>query len=129
MPFGRGAVVSLGLAVILGGGACTDTCTADVACGTQVIVDMSSLTAPIATLVADSPCSFSFTNSGEVVVSKDPPIGNPTGSCQIHATLTDGSTWVAVMSWAPDTSACCNGSSRNVGPPPMFTRDNSDGGM
>ena len=62
MPFGGGAVVSLGLAVILVSGACApDVCTSDLVCGAWSIVDMSSLTAPIVTVTADSPVPPSMT--------------------------------------------------------------------
>ena len=90
MAFGRGTVVGLALAVTLVGGACgPDVCTADVACYAGGIVDTSSLTAPIASLTADPSCSV--TNDGEVLVMVNGSYGNPTsGSCQIHATLTDG---------------------------------------
>jgi hypothetical protein len=126
MLFGCRAVVSLGLAASLAGACGPDVCTADLACGAQSTVDMSLLTAPIATLSADAPCSA--TDKADVMVTMNGSFGGSAGSCQIHATLTDGSTWVAVLSWVPDTSVCCHGSTHNVGPRPQFMRDNSDGG-
>lgn len=50
--------------------------------------------------------------------------GNNPGSCHIHATLADGSTWVAVLSWAfGSTGPCRPEVTYNVGPPPVFTRE------
>ena len=54
--------------------------------------------------------------------------GGASGSCQIHTTLADGSTWVAILSWAPNGgSGCCAHSTHAVGPAPMFTRGNAGG--
>jgi hypothetical protein len=131
MPFGLGAVISLGVAVTVAGAACGATvCTGDCAAAGG-IVDQSSLTSPIVTLAADPPCSITQApadGSGEIFVGvrdSDPPTA---GSCQIHATLADGSTWVAILSWAPNGgSGCCANSTHAVGPAPMFTRGNAGG--
>jgi hypothetical protein len=51
--------------------------------------------------------------------------GTGSGSCQIYATLADGSTWVAALSWAfGDIGPCCHNVNYNVGPAPVFTRGN-----
>jgi hypothetical protein len=131
MSFGLGPVVSLGTAVILAGGACGATvCNVDCAAAGGSI-DQSSLTSPIVTLTADPPCSITQApadGGGEIFVSvhdSDPPTS---GSCQIHTTLADGSTWVAILSWAPNGgSGCCAHSTHAVGPAPMFTRGNAGG--
>ena len=86
-------------------------------------IDQSYLTSPIVTLTADPPCAVTQApadGGGEIFVGA-PVSGTPTtGSCQIHARLADGSSLVAVFSWAPADSGCCRGSIGTVGPTPMF---------
>jgi hypothetical protein len=133
MPFRFGHVAALGTAVILMGGACgSSVCTADCAANNfaGAAINQSSLTSPIVTLTADTPCSVTGApadGGGEIFVSAQASGPLTSGSCQIHATLADGSTWVAAFSWAPSNSGCCRGSIGSVGPAPMFIRAN-DGG-
>lgn len=120
------------LAVVLGGGACGTQakCTAECVSEAVSVIDQTSLTAPIVTLIADPSCSVTTPTpadaGGEIIVEMVPKDGAPTsGRCQVHATLADGSTWVAVLSWAPTT--CCGYTVNDVvSPYPKFTR--VDGG-
>jgi hypothetical protein len=132
VPFGVGPVVSLGIAVILGVGACGAhaTCTVYCSSGAGGLIDQTSLTAPIVTLTADPSCSVTQTPAdagGQIFVDVMHKDGPPTsGSCQVHTTLTDGSTWVAVLSWVPNTSECCGTVTQAISPYPKFTP--ADGG-
>ena len=123
-----GAVGWLGvLAVIADSGCTTAICNVECAqAGSPV--DTRALTAPIVSVSADPPCTvnqpsvYDGGSEGEVYVTAS---GTGAGSCEIHATLADGSTWVAVLSWAfGSTGPCCHNVTYNVGPAPMFTRGN-----
>jgi hypothetical protein len=122
-------VVALGAAAVIAVAGCETRCSG--ACAEAgAIVDTRALPAPVVSATADAPCTVNQElledgGSGqEVYVAVD---GNSPGSCQIHATLADGSTWVAVLSWAfGDNGPCCPNVTYNVGSAPKFAR--ADGG-
>ncbi len=120
-----GTAVFLGVSAVIAAAACETTC--NVSCGEAgAIVDRSALTAPIVSVSADSPCTVNEAlledGGGDGEVSVD-VTGTSSGSCEVHATLADGSTWVAVLSWAFGSNGpCCPSVTYNVGPAPMFTR-------
>jgi hypothetical protein len=126
-----GIFVLLGVSAVVAGTGCETGCIGD--CGQAgALVDLRALTASIVSANADPPCSVNqeFLEDGgpgaEVYVGVT---GTSPGSCQIHATLADGSTWVATLSWAyGDHGPCCPHVTYNVGPPPIFMRSN-DGGV
>jgi hypothetical protein len=130
VPFEAGTVVLLGIAVVLGAGACGAhaVCTALCSDSAGGAIDQTSLTAPIVTLSTDPSCSVTQTPAdagGQIFVDMMPKDGPPTsGSCQVHATLADGSTWVAVLSWAPHASECCGTVAQTSSTYPKFTREN-----
>lgn len=122
-------IAALGMAAIFVGGACGTTgCKGNSCAGTGTagaFIDQSSLTSPIVTVTADAPCSVTQVpadGGGEIFVDVHQSGPLTSGSCQIHATLADGSTWVAMFSWTPVNSVCCGSSIGGVGPAPMFTR-------
>jgi hypothetical protein len=131
MPLGVGRVLSLGLAVLLGGWACgaREVCNVECSGGAGGPIDQTSLTAPIVSLTVDPSCTVSQTDAGqEIFVDMIRTIDPPTsGSCKVHATLTDGSTWVAILSWVPSTSQCCGTVTQTISPYPKFAR--VDGGL
>lgn len=122
-----GSVVLLGAWAAIAGTGCETRC--NVACAEAGgIVDKRALTAPIVRAWADPPCTVNqglLEDGGagsEVYVDVN---GTTPGNCQIHATLADGSTWIAVLSWQfGSTGTCCPNVTYNVGPPPVFTRGN-----
>jgi hypothetical protein len=123
-------VVLLGLAAVIAGGGCVTRCSG--ACAEAgAIIDIRALTAPIVSAGADPPCSVNqdLLEDGGPGAEVDVGVtGTSPGSCQIHATLADGSTWVATLSWAfGDNGPCCTNVTYNVGPAPVFMRS-SDGG-
>lgn len=133
MSFRIGSVVSLGIAVLLGSGACGGghaVCTVDCSGGAGGLINQTSLPAPIVTLTADPSCSVMQTPAdagGQIFVDMMRKDGSATsGSCKVRATLADGSTWVAVLAWVPNSSACCGTVTQAIAPYPKFTR--SDGG-
>jgi hypothetical protein len=131
MPSGSARVAALGLAIVLWCGACGASTKCNVACPAAGVagapIDQSLLPSAIVTLTADPPCSVtraSADGGGETFISVQEN-GPPTsGSCQIHARLADGSSWVAIFSWAPINSVCCGSSIQSVGLAPMFTPGN-----
>jgi hypothetical protein len=122
-----GTVVLLGASALIADAGCETRC--NVSCAEAgAIVDKRALTAPIVSVRADPPCTVNQAllddggSDGEVSVEVN---GTGSGSCEIHATIADGSTWVAVLSWAfGSTGPCCPNVTYNVGPAPAFTRGN-----
>ena len=132
MPLGVGPVVSLGIAVAVWNGACGAHVKCNVTCssGAGGLIDQTSLTGPIVTLTADPSCAVTQTPAdagGQVFVDMIPKDGPLTsGTCRVYATLADGSTWLAVLSWTPNTSECCGTVTEIISPYPKFMR--ADGG-
>ena len=124
-------VLCAGAAALFVVAGCGTTC--NVACaGAGALVDTRLFSALVVSAMADAPCAV---NQGLLELQyggKDQEVsvtvsGSSPGSCRIHATLADGSTWVAVLSWAfGDNGPCCSNNTYNVGSPPVFTR--ADGG-
>ena len=126
-----GTVVLLGVSAVIAGGGCETRCS--VSCAQAgAIIDIRAFTAPIISAGAEPPCSVDqwlLEDGGPGAEVSVGVTGTSPGSCQIHATLADGSNWVATLSWAfGDNGPCCSNVTYNVGPPPMFMRSN-DGGI
>jgi hypothetical protein len=132
MSFRLGVLALLGGSAVILAGDCGGTqAVCNGACiQPGAVIDQTTLASPIVTLTADAPCSVSqlpIDGGTEVVVAVSQGPAAAAGSCQIHETLADGSSWVAVLAWEPvGGSGCCATATHDVGPAPMFTR--SDGG-
>lgn len=130
MSYRFGLVALLGISTIIPSGGCGDS--PAVCEGACIIagatIDQTTLPSPIVSLTADPGCTVThepIDGGTEVVVGLDQNTAGLSGSCQIHETLADGSTWVAVLSWDPvGGTGCCANSTHNVGPAPTFTRGN-----
>ena len=127
MSLGVGTFVLLGISAAIACAGCQTICNGTCA-EAGAVVDKRALTAPIVSVRADPPCTVNQAllddggSYGEVSVGVN---GTGSGSCEIYATLADGSTWVAVLSWAfGSRGACCPNGTYNVGPAPVFTRRN-----
>ena len=116
-------LAALAISIWLGGAGCGSPSKCNVTCAAdEAIVDQTALTSPIVTVAAEGPCivsQFSVDGGSEVRVNVNNGGPAPSaGSCKIDATLADGSTWVAVLSWALERGGCCP--QYNFGPAPVF---------